>query len=176
MLVIALAGLPGSGKSTLARALAPALGGTVLDKDAVRAELFGPGRIEYTAAQDDAVMEALYARVGALAAAPSPTGGPPVVIIDGRTFTRRATVERLREAVARLPARLLLVECVCGEDAALERLTGDAATGVHLAANRGPELYRRLAAAADPIEPPKLVLETDRLPLAEQVERVRAAL
>ena len=56
MLVI-LAGLPGTGKSTLARALAGRIGGAVLDKDIIRRALFAPEDIEYTAAQDDFVMD-----------------------------------------------------------------------------------------------------------------------
>ena len=55
-----MAGLQGTGKSTLAARLAAALGGVVLSKDTVRAALFPPPALDYSAAQDDASMAAVY--------------------------------------------------------------------------------------------------------------------
>jgi adenylylsulfate kinase len=52
-MLIAMAGLPGSGKSTLAARLEERLGAVVLDKDRVRAALFPPRVLDYSAAQDD---------------------------------------------------------------------------------------------------------------------------
>jgi len=178
--LIALAGLPGAGKSTLARALAAELGAPVFDKDAVRAGLFGPEGVEYSRAQDDLCVERTYRaaedalRGGGGGAAGG--GRPAHALLDGRTYSRAGQVETLRGFAARAGLPLLIVECVCSEASAVERLARDAAAGRHPAADRGPELHRRLRQQAVPIEGPKLVIDTDRLPLAEQVAAVRAAL
>ena len=178
--LIALAGLPGTGKSTLAGALAPALGAPVFSKDVVRAALFGPDHVEHSREQDGLCVEFTYRaaefhlRPSAMAA--PGTGGARAAILDGRTYSRREQVEALRAFASRIAAPLLLVECVCSEASAHERLARDAALGEHSAADRGPELHRRLREAADPLPPPKLVIDTDRLPLAEQVAAVLAAL
>jgi hypothetical protein len=52
-----------------------------------------------------------------------------------------------------------MLECVCAEPTALGRLVEAANT--HLAANRTPELYREIRKAWEPIEQPKLVIDTD---------------
>lgn len=177
--LIALAGLPGTGKSTLARALAAALGAPVFDKDAVRTALFAPEAIEYSREQDDLCCELTYraaAFVLTRAAPATPATPAPAAILDGRTYSRRDQVEALLAFARRIGVPLLLVECVCSESTARQRLARDAAAGGHPAADRGPELHRRLAQAADPLPPPKLVIDTERLPLPEQVAAVLAAL
>jgi len=64
-----MAGLPGTGKSALSRALAAELGGTVIDKDHIRAALFDPparlDRIEITQiTQNSLAMGRFFARRG----------------------------------------------------------------------------------------------------------------
>ena len=160
------------------------LGAPILDKDAVRAELFEAHEIDYSSEQDEACMRAIHERVAELAGLEGQGGqeasGGAVsnshVILDGRTYSRREQVQALQALSARIAAPLLLVECTCSETVALERLARDAAGGGHPAANRGPALYRRLRASADPLPEPRLVIDTGRTPLAEQVVRVRAAL
>ncbi|MGQ0552958.1 MAG: AAA family ATPase [Planctomycetota bacterium] len=178
--LIAMAGLPGSGKSTLARALGEALNAPVLNKDLVRAALFGARDVEYSSEQDDLVMESLYAAAGFLL-----RRGRGPVILDGRTFTRNVTVERLRVAATQTESRLIVVECICSDDSARGRIAEDmtareiaAAAGrldlAHPASNRSFELYLSLKAGAESIPQPKLVVRTDELPLPVQVAKVRA--
>jgi predicted kinase len=166
--LVALAGLPGTGKTTLARALAPALDAALLDKDRVRAALFAPEDIEYSREQDDLCARALHAAAELIVR----RGQRRWVVLDGRTYTRRQTVEELVDFAARLGAPLHWVECACADDEARRRLDRDAATGAHLAANRGIALYVRLKAEADPLVVPRLTLQTDAVPLLEQVRQV----
>lgn len=160
MLLLALAGLPGTGKSTLARALAGRFGAHVIDKDAVRAALFG-ATVDYTREQDDLVCRAMYEAVMHLAR----QGGVDCVILDGRTYSRRYQVEELRQ---RAGVRLAIVECTCAPEVARARLEADAQ---HVARNRSFELYRALAAAAEPIPGEKLELSNDGGPIEPLVER-----
>lgn len=156
-MLIAMAGLPGTGKSTLARALAADLGAVVLDKDRVRAALFPPGVLDYSTAQNDFAMEVIY-ETAAFLLAQEPHRP---VIVDGRTFSRRAQVQRLVAAAAQMKVPLCIVECVCSAETARRRLTADVAKGMHPAADRNFDLYRRLKADADPLSEERLVVDTD---------------
>ena len=67
-MLILMAGLPGTGKSALSRALAAELGGTVIDKDHIRAGLFDPADIEYSTEQDEFCMRVMLKVAGYLGA------------------------------------------------------------------------------------------------------------
>lgn len=148
-MLIALAGLPGTGKTTLAAALARLTGATVLNKDIARAALL-PGRSQYSDAENDAVVESLSQQAEDLLRA-----GAKTVILDGRTFSKRRQVERLR----RFPLPVLIVECRCPEQTALERIASDPD---HLAPDRSAALYRRLRDSADALDA-DLVIDTGAL-------------
>src|SRR6187399_2449632 len=123
MILIALCGLPGVGKSTLAALLAAEWRAPLLDKDRVRAALFGPDRVEYSAAQDDHCCEVLYATAAWLAA----RGTVPCAVLDGRTFVLPGQAERL-VAVARergFDPRFVL--CTAPRATAIARIEHDTA-------------------------------------------------
>ncbi len=168
MHLIAMAGLPGTGKSTLARALANAIGAHVLDKDVVRATLFGPDRIEYSRAQDDLCVQQIFETIDALLV----HGQERFVIFDGRTHSRREQVRALEEFVASRSLPWCLIECTCLESIALARIESDRAAKTHAADNRTAELYRQIARSADPIDIERLVLDTSERPVGSQVEQV----
>ena len=157
-MLIALAGLPGSGKTTLAEALRRLTGSAVLNKDTARAALL-PGRAQYSDADNDAVVESLLEQAEDLLGA-----GAKFVILDGRTFSKRPQVERLR----RFPLPLLFVECRCLEQTARRRIANDAE---HRAPDRSADLYRRLRDSADLIHA-ALVVDTDALSADEAARLV----
>ena len=162
-----MAGLPGSGKSTLAACLERELGAVVLSKDRVRAALFPPAVLDYSEAQDDITMDAVY-RAGAAILGADPRRA---VVLDGRTFLRPGQVRSLLDLATPLGERPSIIECVCDEEVARGRLERDLAGGGHPAGNRTFGLYLSLKAAAVPIMAPHLVLDTGRTPPEECARR-----
>jgi adenylylsulfate kinase len=166
-MLIALAGLPGAGKSTLAASLAREVGGVVLSKDAARAALFPPPVLDYSAAQDDLVMGAVFqAAAYVLRADPG-----RAVLLDGRTFSRAYQVRDLLALAASLGETPAVIECVCDDAVARDRLGRDRALGQHPAGNRTYELYLAAKSRAAPIPVPHLVLDTGRLSPDDCVQR-----
>jgi predicted kinase len=171
-MLIAMAGLPGSGKSTLAVCLEERLRAVVLDKDRVRATLFPSRALNYSAEQDEITMTAIYqAAASILKADPR-----QAVVIDGRTFLRAGQLQPLLDLAASLGQSLRVIECVCDDAVARERLEHDAARGSHPAGNRDYALYRSLKPTTQPITLPHLALDTGRLSLEECVRRCLAYL
>ncbi|MBY0514360.1 MAG: AAA family ATPase [Gemmataceae bacterium] len=161
--LVAMAGLPGTGKSTIAARLAAELGGVVMSKDVVRAALFPPAVLDYSREQDDATMFAV------LAAARLLRPRCPVVL-DGRTFLNAYQV---RDLLAPYPDTRV-IECVCADDVAKERLKRDLVAGTHPAKNRTFALYLERKATAEPLTIPRLTLDTGTVPLDECVARALA--
>jgi predicted kinase len=154
-MLILMAGLPGTGKSTLSRAVAAELGGTVLDKDQVRAALFSPSDIEYSTAQDDFCM-AVMLKVAGYLFRKDPSR---FIFLDGRTFSRAYQLKRatgFAEAIGQ-PWRVL--ECTCKAETARMRLSDDPG---HLATNRDFDLYQQVKARFEEITLPKTVIDTDQ--------------
>ena len=167
-MLVLMAGLPGTGKSTLSRMLAAELGGTVIDKDQVRASLFSPPDIEYSTEQDDFCMAVMLKVAGYLL----PKDPVRLVFFDGRTLSRTYQLKRatgFAEAIGH-PWRIL--ECTCREETARRRLSDDP---THIAANRNFELYKKIKARFEPITMPKTVIDTDQ-PLEACVQLATAAL
>jgi predicted kinase len=167
-MLILMAGLPGTGKSTLSRALAEELGGTVLDKDAIRAALFSPADVEYSTEQDEFVMRVML-KVAGYIFRKDPAR---YVFLDGRTFSRRYQLNRATGYSEAIGQPWRIIECICSEDSAKNRLSTDAS---HLAANRNFSLYLEVKARFEEITLPKTIVNTDRA-LAECLTQVRTAL
>lgn len=156
-MIVIIAGLPGTGKSTLARALAQQFPGAVLDKDAIRASLFPPAYVEYSQSQDDFCGEIML-QTAAYLLSKHPEQH---ILLDGRTFSRRYQRDRVIEFCSQAGTASAILECVCSEASALGRIAEAVAANSHLAANRTPELYREIRKAWEPIDQPKLVIDTD---------------
>jgi adenylylsulfate kinase len=163
-----MAGLPGSGKSALSRALVAELGGTVLNKDEIRAALFSPSDIEYSTEQDDFCM-GITLKVAGYLFRKDPSRR---IFLDGRTFSRTYQLDRATGFAEALSQPWRILECVCSQETARKRLADDPA---HPAANRDFELYLKVKARFEEISLPKTIIDTDQ-PLAVCVQIAKAAL
>ncbi len=154
----------------MAERLAAELGAVILNKDAVRAVLFPPPVLDYSAEQDDLCMRAIYA-----AAAHVLRKNPlRAVILDGRTFSRSDQVRDLLALAASVGETPRIIECVCADAIARRRLEDDETRGGHPAGNRTFALYLARKAAAEPLPDPRLVIDTGATNLAECVQRCLA--
>ena len=156
-MIVMMAGLPGTGKSTLARLLVQKVPGIVLDKDIIRAALFSPAYVEYSRTQDDFCQEIMLETADYLFGKNSSL----CIFFDGRTFSLQYQRKRVIEFCLQQRTKWAILECVCAESTALARLQKAIVAQNHLAMNRTPELYHHLRKAWEPIELPKLVIDTD---------------
>lgn len=156
-MIIAMAGLPGTGKSAIASRLRTELPAVVLDKDHIRAALFSPEHIEYSTEQDDFCMAIMFETAAYLLRKNTKLH----VILDGRTFSRRYQIVQLQRFAEQIGIPLVIVECVCREETARERIERDQAQAAHPAGNRDFSLYLGIKARFEPIAEPKLTLNTD---------------
>ena len=156
-MIVMMAGLPGTGKSALARILAQRLPGAVLNKDTIRAALFSPPHIEYSRPQDDFCQQIMLDTAAYLLEKNSSL----VVFLDGRTFSLRYQRQRVIEFCSQRRIDWRLLECGCTEATAVDRLQRALAEQTHPAMNRTPELYHQLRQAWEPIDLPKLLVDTD---------------
>ncbi len=136
---LALAGPPGAGKSALAAELAARWRVPWLDKDRVRAALFGARWTRFAKPQDDLVMECLYAAAGDLVR----SGSAARVLLDGRTFALPSDREVLAGHARACGAHCLLVELWAPAEVLRERVRQDAPD--HPARDRSRALERQLA-------------------------------
>jgi predicted kinase len=166
-MLIAMAGLPATGKSTVAARLAAALGGVVLDKDRVRAALFPPPALDYSDRQNDLSIAAILSAAAYLLEVTPQRA----VILDGRTFLRSYQVRDLCALAAAVNQPAHVIECVNADEVVRERLEKDVAGGTHPAGNRTYALYQAVKAAAEPLQVPRLVLDTGTTSLDECVRR-----
>src|SRR5260370_40594886 len=170
-MIILLAGLPGSGKSTLARELSSRTGGRVLSKDEIRHALFLPQEIEYSSRQDDFCVRVMLETAAYLLR----QGSSRALFLDGRPFSRRYQIENVLTAANEFHQPWRILECVCPEETARQRLETESASSVHRAGNRDYKLYLELKTRFEAITMPKTVINTDQ-PLQVCVHQALAAL
>lgn len=157
-MIVLMAGLPATGKSTLARELARRTAGRVLSKDEVRHALLLPTEIEYSTQQDDFCLQLMLKAAGyLLSRVPKQR-----IFLDGRPFSRRYQIENVLAAANSLHQSWRVVECICSDATARERLESDVKMGSHPAGNRNYRLYLEVKARFEAISHPKIVIDTDQ--------------
>ena len=155
-MLILMAGLPGTGKTALADALAARTGGAVVSKDRIRHALFAEHDVEYSSAQDDFCMEIMLMTAEYLLKKDPARR----VFLDGRTFSRRYQMDRVIERANAMGQPWRILECVCSEETARERLAAQSAE--HEARNRDFKLYLNVKARFEPITLPRTAIDTDQ--------------
>ncbi len=170
-MIVLMAGLPGTGKSTLARELAARTSGRVLSKDEIRSAIFQQAEIEYSSRQDDLCLQIML-EIAAhfLSRDPART-----IFLDGRPFSRRYQIENVLTVAQSLHQPWRILECVCSEETARNRLQSDAELNAHPARNRDYPLYLEVKSRFESITHPKIVMDTDR-PLETCAQQALAAL
>jgi adenylylsulfate kinase len=158
-MIVLMAGLPGTGKSTLARELAARTSGRVLSKDEIRQAIFRPEEIEYSTRQDDYCLQVMLETAGYLLE----RNPGRVIFLDGRPFSRRYQIENVLGAAASLRQPWRILECVCSDETARQRLAADAVNGAHPAGNRDYQLYLEVKARFEAITHPKTIIDTELL-------------
>jgi predicted kinase len=169
-MIVLMAGLPGTGKSTLARELSRRTNGALLIKDEIRAALFSPADIEYSAVQDDFVMELMLDAARYLLKKQSSRK----IVLDGRTFSSRYQIDRVLKFARGLAQPCTIIECICSDESARRRLDLERDPS-HPAHNRTFALYLEVKARFEGITYPKTTINTDQ-PVELCIEEALAAL
>ena len=170
-MIVLMAGLPGSGKTTLAHELAARTSGRVFNKDEVRHALFSPDEVEYSSRQDDFCLQVMLETAGQLLRrVPN-----RIAFLDGRPFSRRYQIDNVVNAAAALHQSCRILECVCPDEVARQRIEQQDASGTHPAGNRDFQLYLEVKSRFETITLTKTVIDTSQ-PLAACLEQALAAL
>ena len=143
----------------------------MLSKDEVRHALFSADEIEYSSRQDDFCLQLMLETAGQLLQ----RDPHRIVFLDGRTFSRRYQIDNVVNAAAALHQSWRILECVCSEELARQRIEEQSASGAHPAGNRNFQLYLEVKSRFEAITLPKTVIDTGQ-PLQACVEQALAAL
>jgi adenylylsulfate kinase len=169
-MIVLMAGLPGTGKTTLARELAQRTQAALLNKDEIRAALFSPGDIEYSAEQDDWVMEVMLEAAGYLLQ----KDPGRKIFLDGRPFSSRYQIDRVLEFARGVAQPCTIIQCTCSDASARRRLDLERDPS-HPAHNRTFALYLEVKTRFEAITYPKTTINTDQ-PIERCVEEALSAL
>jgi len=162
-MLVVFRGLPGTGKTHLARRLLERRSDLlVLSRDALRSAIIP--RPAFDEEEKSFIDSLIVAMSGLL------LENGRSVVIDGMALSSAKLLERFAETATENRASIRIIECVCSEATALERIAAD--QGAHPAGDRGADLYYRVRDRFQPTELPYLRIDTDR----EEEENLEAVL
>lgn len=170
-LVLLLAGVPGVGKTALANELAVALGGVILNRDDIRDGIFPAAYLDYSGPQNE-VATATLLRVLAYLLSHRP---PPVTLIDGKPFSRRAEIETVKRCSDQHGAALVVLHCVAPPGVIDDRLRRGLSDPVNVRAQRDPAKASRIRDEFEAIEHDHIVVDMEA-PVTEAAARCLRAL
>ena len=152
-MLIVFRGLPGTGKSHLVSALVgerPAL--LVLSRDDLRASMFP--HPTFGQEEKDLVDDLIVSMTEFLLERQRD------VVIDGMALSSARRVEQFVRAAESRGAQFRIIQCVCAEKTALDRIARD--RDAHPAGDRGERLYRETRERFEPVPRPSLTVDTDK--------------
>jgi hypothetical protein len=97
------------------------------------------------------------------------------VFLDGRTFSRRYQIDNVVNAAAAMHQSWRILECVCSEELARQRIEEQSSSGAHPARNRNFQLYLEVKSRFEAITLPKTLINTGQA-LQACVDQALAAL
>jgi predicted kinase len=152
-ILIVFRGLPGTGKSHLVSALVrerPAF--LVLSRDSLRASMFP--HPTFGQEEKDLVDDMILSMTEFLLERQRD------VVIDGMALSSARRVGQFVTAAESRGAQFRIIQCVCAEKTAIDRIAQD--RGTHPAGDRGAGLYRETRARFEPVPYPFLTVDTDK--------------
>lgn len=151
-MLVVFRGLPGTGKSHLVSALVRERPGfLVLSRDSLRAGMLPHptfGQEEKNLVDDLIVAMTEFLLTRRLD-----------VVIDGMALSSAHRVEQFAHAAESRGAQFRLIQCVCAEKTALDRIARD--SDAHPAGDRGENLYVETRRRFEPVPHPFLTVDTD---------------
>jgi predicted kinase len=154
-LLIIFRGLPGTGKTFLINKLVsrfPSL--VVIDRDKIRSNLFKEP--EYTKEENEIIESVMLVLVD------ENLKDCCSLVIDGMTFSRSAILQPFLNHAIKHNVEYKIIECVCSEKTALERLSNDVVTTVHTAMDRNKESYQLVKKRYEKINVSYLRINTEK--------------
>ena len=150
-MIVLFCGLPGVGKTTLAEAVAPLIDAIVLSTDKIRKELIP--KPTYTVEEKSLVYNVM------LLVAKYLHGAGVNCILDATFNTERSRREAIDKLGIKRP-QLHIVECLCPEDMAIERLKsrkGDYS-------DADVSVYKSMKQLYEPVKEDHIIVYTSRSP------------
>ena len=136
-----------------------------------RHAIFQPEEVEYSSPQDDFCLRLMLETAGYLLS----RNPSRIIFLDGRPFSRRYQIENVLAIASSLHQSWRILECVCSEEMAKQRLSNAVEQNEHPARNRDFQLYLAVKARFEAITKEKVVIDTQQ-PIESCIQQALGAL